>query len=164
MWLIEEPSQFSVGQTTQSITCSILEIPHTGLDYCLDMLLLSCFRKRMSATGQCVRPARPGTGGVLRHLPRERRMEEKYHVSNLNENYWWLVLQVTKKVYWDIIQCYSATSTSQPPRKKVVTPPTAKESGIITKRRLALESFPEVGIWFFFNPTDLIYYITLDIP
>ena len=29
---MEEPSQFSVGQTAQSLTCSITEKPHTGLD------------------------------------------------------------------------------------------------------------------------------------
>ena len=46
---MEEPSQFSMGQTAQSLTCSITEKPHTGLDDCLNMLL-SCFRKRMSGT------------------------------------------------------------------------------------------------------------------
>ena len=49
MWFIEEPRQFSVGQTAQSLTCSIMENPHTGLDDCLNMLL-SCFRKRLSVT------------------------------------------------------------------------------------------------------------------
>ena len=44
---MEEPSQFSLAQTTQSLTCSIMERPHSGLDYCLKMLL-ACFRKRMS--------------------------------------------------------------------------------------------------------------------
>ena len=44
----EEPSQFSVGPTAQSLTCSIMEKPHTGWDDCLNMLL-SCFIKRMSA-------------------------------------------------------------------------------------------------------------------
>ena len=29
---MEEPSQFSVGQTAQSLTCSIMDKPHTGLD------------------------------------------------------------------------------------------------------------------------------------
>ena len=47
MWFMEEPSQFSVGQTAQILTCSIKEKPHTGLDDCLNMLL-ACFRKRMS--------------------------------------------------------------------------------------------------------------------
>ena len=47
MCFMEEPSQFSVGQIAQSLTCSIMEKPHTGLDDCLRMLL-SCFRKRMS--------------------------------------------------------------------------------------------------------------------
>ena len=47
MWFMEEPSQFSVGQTAQNLTCAIMEKPHTGLDDCLNMLL-SCFRKRLS--------------------------------------------------------------------------------------------------------------------
>ena len=47
---MEEPSRFSVGQTAQSLTCSILEKPHTGLDDSL-RILPSCFRKRMSAHG-----------------------------------------------------------------------------------------------------------------
>ena len=50
MWFMEEPSQFSVGQTAQSLTSSIAEKPHIGLDDCLN-LLLSCFRKRMSGLG-----------------------------------------------------------------------------------------------------------------
>ena len=37
----------SLGQTAQSLTCSIVEKPHTGLDDCLNMLL-SCVRKNMS--------------------------------------------------------------------------------------------------------------------
>ena len=46
---MEEPSQFSVVQTAQrSLTCSITEKPHTGLDDCLNMLL-ACFRATMSA-------------------------------------------------------------------------------------------------------------------
>ena len=48
MWFMEEPSQFSIGQTAQSLTHSIMEKPHIMLDDCLNMLL-SCFRKRMSA-------------------------------------------------------------------------------------------------------------------
>ena len=44
MWFMEEPSQFSVGQTAQSLTCSIVEKPHTSLDDCLNMLL-SYFKK-----------------------------------------------------------------------------------------------------------------------
>ena len=47
MWFMEEPSQFSVDLTPQSLTCSIMKGPHTGLDDCL-MVLLMCFRKRMS--------------------------------------------------------------------------------------------------------------------
>ena len=48
MWFLEDPSQFSVGQTVQNRTCSIMEKPHTGLDDCL-RVLLSCFRARNSA-------------------------------------------------------------------------------------------------------------------
>ena len=47
IWFKEELGQFSVGQTAQSLTCSIMEKPCTGLDDCLRMLL-SCFRKRLS--------------------------------------------------------------------------------------------------------------------
>ena len=32
MWFQEEPSQFSMGQTAKSLTCSIMEKPHSGLD------------------------------------------------------------------------------------------------------------------------------------
>ena len=38
---MEEPSQFSVGQTAQSLTYSIMEKPHTGLDECLSILRLA---------------------------------------------------------------------------------------------------------------------------
>ena len=44
---MEEPSQFSVGQTAQILTCYIMEKPHTGLDDCL-IMLLPCLRKVMS--------------------------------------------------------------------------------------------------------------------
>ena len=47
MWFKEEPSQFSMGQTAQRLTCSIMEKPHTGLEECL-RILLSCFRARNS--------------------------------------------------------------------------------------------------------------------
>ena len=47
MWFIEEPSQFSMGQTAQSLTCSIMEKPRTGLDDCL-RVLQACLKKRMS--------------------------------------------------------------------------------------------------------------------
>ena len=55
---MEEPSQFSVGQTAHILTCSIMEKPLTGLDDCLNMLL-SCFRKGMSDfyPTQCVHDA-----------------------------------------------------------------------------------------------------------
>ena len=47
IWFKEEPSKFSLGQTAQSLTCSIMEKPHTGLDEC-QRILLSCFRARNS--------------------------------------------------------------------------------------------------------------------
>ena len=34
MWFMEEPRLFSMGQTAQSLTCSIMEKPHTRLDDC----------------------------------------------------------------------------------------------------------------------------------
>ena len=48
IWFKEEPSQLSVGQTAQSLTCSIMEKPHRGLDDC-PRILLSCFSARNSA-------------------------------------------------------------------------------------------------------------------
>ena len=39
MWFME----------AQTLTCSIMEKPHTGLDDCLNMLL-ACFTKKMSGT------------------------------------------------------------------------------------------------------------------
>ena len=48
IWFKEESSQFSMGQTAQTLTCSILGKPHTGLDEC-SRILLSCFRARNSA-------------------------------------------------------------------------------------------------------------------
>ena len=48
MWFMEEGSKFFVGQTAQSLTCFIIDKPHTGLNDCL-RILLSYFRKRMSA-------------------------------------------------------------------------------------------------------------------
>ena len=47
IWFKEEPNQFSVGQTAQSLTCSIIEKLHRGLDEC-PRILLSCFRARNS--------------------------------------------------------------------------------------------------------------------
>ena len=47
----EEPSQFSVGQTARSLTCSIMEKPHTGVDECPRIILL-CFRARISDQNQ----------------------------------------------------------------------------------------------------------------
>ena len=44
---MEEPSQFSMGQTALSLSCSIMEKLHTGLDEC-PRILLSCFRARNS--------------------------------------------------------------------------------------------------------------------
>ena len=46
-WFMEEPCQFSVCQTALSLTCYIMEKPHTRLDDCLRMLQ-ACFRKRTS--------------------------------------------------------------------------------------------------------------------
>ena len=57
MWFMEEPIQFSVDQTAQSLACSIMEKPKIGLDDCL-RILLSCFRKRMSGLN-------PATGFIL---------------------------------------------------------------------------------------------------
>ena len=36
-----------MGQTAQSLPCSIMEIPHAGLDEC-PRIILSCFRARNS--------------------------------------------------------------------------------------------------------------------
>ena len=47
IWFKEEPSQFSMGQTAQSLTCSIRDKLHTGLDEC-PRIILSCFRARNS--------------------------------------------------------------------------------------------------------------------
>ena len=60
---MEEPSQFSMGQTAQSLPCSIMEKPHTGLDEC-PRILLASFRARNSAetTGECLKNA-PHSGG-----------------------------------------------------------------------------------------------------
>ena len=41
-----------MGQTAHSLTCSIMEKPHTGLDDCL-RILLSCFRARNSGAVSC---------------------------------------------------------------------------------------------------------------
>ena len=38
MWFLQEQSQFSVDQTAQSLTCSIREKPHTGLENATVML------------------------------------------------------------------------------------------------------------------------------
>ena len=48
IWFKKEQSQFSIGQTEQSLTCSIMEKPHTGLDECPRILLL-CLRARSYA-------------------------------------------------------------------------------------------------------------------
>ena len=56
MWFKEEPSQFFMDLTAQSLTCSIMERPHTGLDECPRILLL-CFRAMHSAA-EPVRHAR----------------------------------------------------------------------------------------------------------
>ena len=83
-----EPSQFSVGKTAKSLTCFIMEKPHTGLDDCLNMLLAS-FRKRMSASG---RASSAGTSSRRRRgrrstrptrLPRRRRSSRCWSSSTL---------------------------------------------------------------------------------
>ena len=51
MWFMEETRQFSVGQTAQNITFSVIEKPHTELDHCLRMLQ-ACFRKECLLQGQ----------------------------------------------------------------------------------------------------------------
>ena len=58
MWFMEEPSQFPVGQTAPSLTCFIMEKPHTRLDDYLNMLL-SCFRTMMSGGGSVCGRRRP---------------------------------------------------------------------------------------------------------
>ena len=50
---MEEPSQFSEGQTAQSLTCSIMDKQQTGLDDC-QRKLLPCFSERMSVVN-CLR-------------------------------------------------------------------------------------------------------------
>ena len=45
--VLEVPNQFSWGQTVHSLTCSIMDKPHTGFYDYLNMLL-SCFRENMS--------------------------------------------------------------------------------------------------------------------
>ena len=47
MWFTEEPSNFSMSQRAQNLTCSLMKKPHAWLEDCLNMLL-SCFRKRRS--------------------------------------------------------------------------------------------------------------------
>ena len=60
VWFMEQPSQFSVGQTAQSLNYSIMENPHAGLNDSLK-ILLACFRKRMSASGSpSMRSTSPG--------------------------------------------------------------------------------------------------------
>ena len=82
---MEEPSHFSLGQAAQSLTCSINEKPHTGLDDCLRMLL-SEFRKRMSAQEQQRRegqqvPVQDGGLGAREQAPRHRpRPQRRPHV------------------------------------------------------------------------------------
>ena len=39
IWFKEEASQFAMGQTAHSLTCSTMEKPQTGLDECPRILL-----------------------------------------------------------------------------------------------------------------------------
>ena len=39
IWFKEEPSQFSMGQTAQSLTSSIMEKPHTGMWLDVEVIL-----------------------------------------------------------------------------------------------------------------------------
>ena len=57
-----------MGQTAQSLTCSIMEKPHTGLDEC-PIILLSCFGARNSDEGGSKRQLQclPLSDGVDRH-------------------------------------------------------------------------------------------------
>ena len=58
-------SQASSSCTVQSLTCSIIEKQHTGLDDCLNVLL-ACFRKRMSVSNvKSVTLCRPAAPVVL---------------------------------------------------------------------------------------------------
>ena len=63
IWFKEEPSQFSMGQTAQSLTCFIMENHDTGLDKCL-RILLSCFRARNSDRQGSRKNKRPCENGI----------------------------------------------------------------------------------------------------
>ena len=47
---MEEPSQFSLGQKAQSLTCSIMEKPHSGLDGSRRMLLHALEKRCLTQT------------------------------------------------------------------------------------------------------------------
>ena len=66
-----------MGQTAQSLTCSIMEKPHTGLDDCLNMLL-SCLRKRISAQQQSISPG--DVVALARAEQEHERRKEAYAV------------------------------------------------------------------------------------
>ena len=68
---MEEPSQFSMGQTAQSLTCPIMEKQHTGLDDCLRMLL-ACSRKRMSVRRRLILAIKLDCVGEKEGWPRGR--------------------------------------------------------------------------------------------
>ena len=60
---MEEPIQFSVGQTAQSLTCSIMEKPQTGLDDCLNMNAAVMLQKKyvcLSGVAMTVMPVGMG--------------------------------------------------------------------------------------------------------
>ena len=62
-WMfMEKPSQFSVGQTAQRLTCSIMDKPHTGLDDCLRMLQ----KKDVCLSRKSIRPHSHKKGWVTK--------------------------------------------------------------------------------------------------
>ena len=72
IWFKEEPCQFSMGQTAQSLTCSIMEKPHTGFDEC-PRILPSSFRARNSGKVQ----SPPGRQLMVRTIPVSRGSSRK---------------------------------------------------------------------------------------
>ena len=73
----EDPSQFSMGKTAQSLPCSIMEKPHTGFDEC-PRTQLSCFRARNSA------PSRSPLSPFLQFLKAEIVCQGRKSAANAN--------------------------------------------------------------------------------